>query len=48
MIIQSSVGRIAEYISDVTSARVLGIDLATTVIKWAQERTLEKNDRLEF
>jgi ubiquinone/menaquinone biosynthesis C-methylase UbiE len=42
------VGRIAEYISDVTHARVLGIDLATAAIKRAQERTREKKDRVEF
>jgi len=42
------VGRIAEYIFDVTHARVLGIDIATTAIKRAQERTREKKDRVEF
>ncbi|UCG02702.1 MAG: methyltransferase domain-containing protein [Candidatus Heimdallarchaeota archaeon] len=42
------IGRIAEYISDVTHAHVLGIDLAAAAIKRAQERTLEKKDRIEF
>ena len=42
------IGRIAEYISDVTHARVLGLDLATAAIKRAQERTREKKDRVEF
>ncbi|MHA1542395.1 MAG: class I SAM-dependent methyltransferase, partial [Candidatus Hodarchaeales archaeon] len=42
------VGRIAEYISDTTQAHVLGIDMATTAIKRAQERTREKRNRLEF
>ncbi|MHA2247104.1 MAG: class I SAM-dependent methyltransferase [Candidatus Hodarchaeales archaeon] len=42
------VGRIAEYISDITGAHVLGIDIATDAIKYAQERTREKKDRLEF
>ena len=42
------VGRIAEYISDITHAHVLGIDIATRTIKRAQERTREKRNRLEF
>ena len=42
------VGRIAEYISDATKAHVLGIDIAATAIKRAQERTREKRNRLEF
>ncbi|MFW9991737.1 MAG: class I SAM-dependent methyltransferase [Candidatus Odinarchaeota archaeon] len=42
------IGRIAEYISDTTHARVLGIDVATEAIKRARERTREKRDRLEF
>ena len=42
------VGKIAEYISDITHAYVLGIDLAAGAIKRAQERTQEKKNRLEF
>ncbi|MFX1517802.1 MAG: class I SAM-dependent methyltransferase [Promethearchaeota archaeon] len=42
------VGRIAEYISDITQAFVLGIDIATRTIKRAQERTRKKRNRLEF
>ena len=42
------IGRIAEYISDTTQAHVLGIDMAATAIKRAQERTREKRNRLEF
>ena len=41
-------GRIAEYISDVTHAHVLGIDIADEAIKRAQARTLKKRYRLEF
>jgi ubiquinone/menaquinone biosynthesis C-methylase UbiE len=42
------VGRIAEHISDVTQAYVLGIDIALEAIKIAQERTQDKKKRLEF
>ncbi|MFX1256104.1 MAG: class I SAM-dependent methyltransferase [Promethearchaeota archaeon] len=42
------IGKIAEYISDVTQAHVLGIDIATEAIKHAQIRTQEKRNRLEF
>ncbi len=42
------VGKIAEYISDITQAHVLGIDFATTAIKRAQERTRKKKNHLEF
>jgi ubiquinone/menaquinone biosynthesis C-methylase UbiE len=42
------IGRIAEYISDVTQAHVFGIDIAASAIRHAQERTLEKRNRLEF
>ncbi len=41
-------GRIAEYISDVTGAHVLGIDIADKAIACAQARTKEKRYRLEF
>lgn len=42
------VGKIAEYISDITHAYVLGIDLAAGAVKRAQERTQKKKNRLEF
>lgn len=42
------VGKIAEFISDVTHAHVLGIDMATAAIEIAQERTQEKRNRLEY
>jgi ubiquinone/menaquinone biosynthesis C-methylase UbiE len=42
------IGVIAEYISDITGAYVVGIDIANEAIKHAWERTREKRDRLEF
>ncbi|MHA2307038.1 MAG: class I SAM-dependent methyltransferase [Candidatus Hodarchaeales archaeon] len=42
------VGKIAEHISDITHAHVIGIDIATAAIKHAQKRTQEKRNRLEF
>ncbi len=41
-------GRIAEYISDVTGAKVTGLDFASNLIKTAQERTTDKEDRLTY
>jgi ubiquinone/menaquinone biosynthesis C-methylase UbiE len=41
-------GKIAEYISDVTHAHVLGIDIADEAIVCAHARTKEKRYRLEF
>lgn len=41
-------GTIAEYISDNTMAHITGIDFAEPAIKWAQERTKSKRDRLKF
>ncbi len=41
-------GTITEYISDITQAQTVGIDFAETAIKWAQERTKPKQDRLKF
>ncbi|MFX0116669.1 MAG: class I SAM-dependent methyltransferase [Candidatus Hodarchaeota archaeon] len=41
-------GTITEYISDVTQARLVGIDIAVEAIKRAQSRTKEKWERLEF
>ena len=42
------IGKIAEYISDVTGAYVLGIDIASEAVKCAQIRTQEKRKRLKF
>jgi 2-polyprenyl-3-methyl-5-hydroxy-6-metoxy-1,4-benzoquinol methylase len=42
------VGLISEYISDVTGARVTGIDFATSAIERALERTRGKKDRLSY
>jgi ubiquinone/menaquinone biosynthesis C-methylase UbiE len=42
------IGTVAEYISDVTGARVIGIDLAEPAIERARARTKEKADRLSF
>ncbi len=41
-------GKITEYISDVTQAQVIGIDIASEAIKLAQERTQKKKEKLEF
>ena len=41
-------GKIAEYISDTTSALVLGIDYLPEAIAQAQSRTVNKHDRLRF
>jgi SAM-dependent methyltransferase len=42
------IGKITEYISDVTHAHLLGIDIAAEAINRAQARTQEKRDCLEF
>jgi len=42
------IGTITEYISDITNAEITGIDIASGAIKWAQERTKEKSNRLTF
>lgn len=42
------VGRIAEYVSDVTGASVIGLDFAGPAIRRAQERTRDKAGRLTF
>lgn len=42
------IGATTEYISDLTGAKIAGIDLAEPVIERAVERTLEKSDRLTF
>ncbi|HUU77656.1 MAG TPA: class I SAM-dependent methyltransferase [candidate division Zixibacteria bacterium] len=41
-------GKVAEYISDVTGAKILGIDFAQKVIEWIQKQTATKKDRLNF
>jgi len=41
-------GRIAEYISDTTGAKVVGLDFAGEVIKRSQQRTLDKKSRLSY
>ncbi|MGZ3768671.1 MAG: class I SAM-dependent methyltransferase [Bdellovibrio sp.] len=42
------IGRISEYISDVTGAKVTGIDFAAKAISSAQKRTIKKRDRVSF
>ena len=42
------IGKITEYISDVTQAAILGIDSATDAITRAKVRTQEKRNRLDF
>ncbi len=41
-------GKISEYISFKTEARVLGIDFAKEVIQWAKENTDSQNGKLSF
>jgi ubiquinone/menaquinone biosynthesis C-methylase UbiE len=41
-------GRIAEYISDITRAKLTGLDFASELIKTAQKRTADKKDRLTY
>jgi SAM-dependent methyltransferase len=41
-------GRITEYISDVTGAKMVGLDFAVKVIEDAQQRTIDKKARLSF
>jgi cyclopropane fatty-acyl-phospholipid synthase-like methyltransferase len=41
-------GKITEYISAKTEARVLGIDFAEKVVQWAQTHTRAPNNRLMF
>ncbi|MFX0185422.1 MAG: class I SAM-dependent methyltransferase [Candidatus Hodarchaeota archaeon] len=42
------VGKIADYISTKTGARILGIDFAEKVIHYAQTHIQSKNDKIEF
>jgi ubiquinone/menaquinone biosynthesis C-methylase UbiE len=41
-------GRITEYISHLTGAKMVGLDFASEVIKNAQRRTVDKKDRLIY
>ncbi len=41
-------GRIAEYISDFTGAKVIGLDFAAELIGEAQRRTIDKRNRLSY
>ncbi len=41
-------GRIAEYISDLKGAKMVGLDFAAEVISRAQRRTINKKDRLIY
>jgi ubiquinone/menaquinone biosynthesis C-methylase UbiE len=41
-------GRVAEYISDITGARITGLDFATELIKTSQQRTADKQSRLAY
>jgi ubiquinone/menaquinone biosynthesis C-methylase UbiE len=41
-------GRIAEYISDTTGAKIVGLDFASEVIKRARQRTDDKKDHLTY
>jgi len=42
------IGAITEYISDITGAYVIGVDIALDALSFAQERAIGKRDRLEF
>jgi ubiquinone/menaquinone biosynthesis C-methylase UbiE len=41
-------GKIAEYISDLTGAKVVGLDFAPELIARAQRRTADRKDRLTY
>jgi len=41
-------GRIAEYISDITGAKITGLDFASELIKTSQQRTADKKSRLTY
>ncbi len=42
------IGKITEYISDTTKAKVTGVDFAAPAIQRAQERNKDKKDRINF
>jgi SAM-dependent methyltransferase len=41
-------GKIAEYISDITGAKITGLDFASELIKASQQRTVDKKNRLTY
>jgi len=41
-------GRVAEYISDVTGAKITGLDFASELITTSQQRTADKKSRLTY
>jgi len=41
-------GRIAEYISDLTGAKITGLDFASELIRTSQQRTADKRSRLTY
>jgi ubiquinone/menaquinone biosynthesis C-methylase UbiE len=41
-------GRVAEYISDATGAKMTGLDFASELIKTSQQRTVGKKNRLTY
>lgn len=41
-------GRVTEYISDVTGAKIIGLDFAGELIKTSQQRTADKKNRLTY
>ncbi|MHA2399490.1 MAG: class I SAM-dependent methyltransferase [Promethearchaeota archaeon] len=42
------IGKITDYIFEVTQCTIIGIDIASEAIKLAQERTVDKKDKLMF
>ena len=42
------IGKITEYIFDLTQANIVGIDIASEAVELAQKRTENKRDKLEF
>ena len=42
------IGKISDYIFEVTQSTIIGIDIASEAIKLAQERTVDKKDKLKF
>lgn len=42
------IGKVAEYVSDTTGAKVLGLDYAPAAIQAANDRTTKKRDRIRF
>lgn len=41
-------GRVAEYLSDLTGAEFLGVDYSNEAVRQAQERTVSKRERLDY